>query len=389
MVARHALVTVAAIAIATSCVGGTITPSPSPAPSATPTAEPSVAAASLSPSPSPSPTLTASPTATVRATPTYPPPAADAAAGIGTIRSVRSAGITADGSRVVGVISTADGSRSSIDVLVVETGRRSTIAHGRPGQIQGRSLVSGMLAYLDTSPGPGGAGTFGVWRIDLGLVDPSPVRLDDFAAVPGFVFGHTGNTHWPAPKTNGRDVVWLRSRETAGTRTYELVTARGIATPQVIHSARRLVSYEVDDGGRIAFATTIDGAAILSLYDPATGRVRELARRSAEQGELSWVNGRVAWFDHLLARADLYDAATGTSSPFDPPTGCELAYPTTSRHVLVRCLGGLVAAHDLVTGRIVPLAPVVLASPGALLMRSTAEDEKGPDAWLHAAVLPP
>ena len=106
MVARHALVTVAAIAIATSCVGGTITPSPSPAPSATPTAEPSVAAASLSPSPSPSPTLTALPTATVRATPTYPPPAADAAAGIGTIRSVRSAGITADGSRVVGVIST-------------------------------------------------------------------------------------------------------------------------------------------------------------------------------------------------------------------------------------------------------------------------------------------
>lgn len=325
-------------------------------------------------------------------TATFPAPSGDAAAGIGPVIAVRSEGDfpAADATRVAAVIGSGTAAPPQFEVLTIATGARTRIAHSRVAIVPGVAMSAGTLAYYDAAPAGDGGKVFGIWRIALQDVTPTPVRLDEFPAPPGFVGGrHTAIDPWPDPKTNGRDVVWLRMRETTPGPTHELVVARGSGTVQVIFSSRGLPFYAMDDLGRIAILTGPEfGTPTLSLYDPAAGRVRELARPAAERWFPSWVNGKIA----LTAgggpsRADLYDPATGASTAFVPPTGCQLA-GTTGRHVLVRCLSDLIAAHDLVTGRIVPLAPFVIPYRDALLMRSTAEYDAGPSAWLHATVLP-
>lgn len=304
---------------------------------------------------------------------------------------MRSAGFVADATSVVAVLGSGTNAAPQFEIVTVATGARRRIAHSRVAIVPGVATGSGTLAYYDAADAQDGGKTFGIWRLDLQAVTPTPVRLDGFPAPAGFVGGrHTANDPWPDPQTNGPDVVWLRTRETTAGRTHELVVARGIGTPRVISSYGLLPFYVMDEAGRIAILTGLEHeTTTLSLYDPAAGRVRELARRPADQARwVSWVNGRIALVDPGGSRAELYDPATGASTPFVPPTGCELG-GSTGRHVLVRCLSGLTAAHDLVTGRIVPLAPLVLPYRDALLMKSTAEFDAGPTAWLHAAVLPP
>lgn len=380
--------------IMASCTGALVPATPTPV--ASPTAEPSVAlssptASQTSRASTPAPTLTA--TVTALPMPTFPVPSADPSAGVGPITAVRSAAATADGSRVVGVPASF-GAPPQIEVVTIATGARRRIAHARQAHPAGLSVASGTLVYFDAVAAADGSETFGVWRIQTQDVRPTPTKLDEFPSPGGFGGGDTINP-WPSPQTNGREVLWLRTRQAASRRTHELVVARGIGAPQVVHSGPQQPFYSIDEQGRIAIVTSTDKEATLAMYDPGTGRVGEIARRPAEQGGLaSWVNGQLAWLDSYFnvrpaSRADLFDPSTGASTSFAPPTGCGLSFPTTRRHLLVICFGGLTAVHDLATGKVAPLAPVVLATREALLLRSTAEFDAGQDAWLHAAVLPP
>lgn len=253
------------------------------------------------------------------------------------------------------------------------------------------SLTAGTLVYVDISRASDGSERMGVWRLGLGGRASSPILLDEF---PNVIRGG-GDTisPVPAPKTNGRDVVWLRTRPSSATADLMLASAPGV--PRMIRSNLFLPFHAIDEQGRVAFVVTTEKENALLLYEPVAGRAREIAKRSAEESGLpAWVNGKIAWFDsyfnvRFASRAELFDPSTGASTTFAPPTGCGLAGQTTRRHVLVTCFGGLTAVHDVISGKALPLAPLVFASRDALLMRSTAEFNAGEDAWLHAAVLPP
>lgn len=380
-----------AAVLAVACQTGTFVPSAppaTPAPTASATTAPSATA-------SPSPVAATSPpppTVTPMPTPTFPPPAADQASGVGTVRQVRSRGFAADATFAVGTIPS-----SGVEIVTVASGSRVTVPHPRPARVGDAAIARGLVVYFDTIEGSDGAPhTFGVWRLDLTAATPVPVKLDEFPAVRGFGGGDTINP-WPSPQTNGGDVVWLRAREAGGRRTHEIVAQRGIAAARVVHTGAAHPFFALGDDGRVAVVTVgsnADREALLVLVDPSGG-TRELARRPVEAaGLVSWVAGKVAWFDSTFnvrpaSRADLFDAATGASTPFAPPAGCGLGFPTTRRHVQVICFGGLHAVHDLVSGRAAPLAPVVVANREALMMRSTAEFNAGEQAWLHAVVLPP
>jgi len=375
--------------LAIACQTGTFVPT---APPATPTP---TAAATGAPRASPPPvaaTSTPAPTVTPMPTPTFPPPAADQASGVGTVRQVRSRGFAADAAFAVGTIPS-----TGLEIVTVASGTRVTVPHPRPARVGDAAIARGLVVYHDTIEGSDGTPqTFGVWRLDLTAATPVPVKLDEFPAVRGFGGGDTINP-WPSPQTNGTDVAWLRAREAGGRRTHEIVAQRWIAPARVVHTGAAQPFFALGDDGRVAVVTAgsnADREALLVLFD-ASGPSRELARRPVEAaGFVSWVAGKVAWFDSAFnvrpaSRADLFDPATGASTPFAPPAGCGLGFPTTRRHVQVICFGGLHAVHDLVTGRAAPLAPVVIANREALMMRSTAEFSAGEQAWLHAAVLPP
>lgn len=110
---------------------------------------------------------------------------------------------------------------------------------------------------------------------------------------------------------------------------------------------------------------------------------------------MAWTTGKVAWFDSVNAvrppsKVELFDLVAKTSTTFAPPTGCFLFGQTTVRHLFVSCFtSDLVAAHDLPTGKGVPLGPLVFAGADAIAVRSTAEMQAGEGVWLHAAVFGP
>ncbi|MGH2378151.1 MAG: hypothetical protein ACRDGT_06700 [Candidatus Limnocylindria bacterium] len=344
--------------------------------------------------PTPAPTALLSPGAA--ATPTFPPPSSDAGRGVGEIRSVTFDACSSEAAcghvaaDETWVVLGRFRPSPAIEAVNVETGARVSVPIARaPGSLHVRDGV--VVYFTATGPEGGVDETWIVWRLDLGRAGSAPVKLDEFDAV---IFGGGDTLNpWPDPKTNGRDVVWLRVIEDG--RAYEVVVSRGDALPTVLETTAEHTFYAIDGLGRIATTTAAgEGEVSLRVYPAQSGTHLELGRRDARNGGLvDWAGERVVWFEGYgvvrpPVRADLFDPATGNGAPFDPPAGCTLFFGTTIRHLLVSCLDGVVNAHDLKTGGILRLAPVVRAFPRALLMRSTAEFNAGEGAWLHAPVLP-
>lgn len=189
---------------------------------------------------------------------------------------------------------------------------------------------------------------------------------------------------WPHARTNGRDVVWLRGGDPL--TPHELVLLRENGAAQVVGETDRPVHFDIDEAGRVVFATlaSIGTKQDLQVYD---GRLRTLGSRTADaSSEVAVFGTLIGWpvgagLRGPVAEIEILPLAGGASKRLGPEPSCVIV-GWTARDIVTVCPPG-VRLIDVASGaaRDGPASRLVLAFRRGILWRTAADLAASPDVW--------
>ena len=231
---------------------------------------------------------------------------------------------------------------------------------------------------IDTGPAQAHVRLFRIaWR------DPARTETLDEIDIDGLAGGDAWNP-WPAAKTNGREVVWLRAGLFAP---HELVLLGADGKRRTVQRADGPQWFDLDDVGRVVVATIGPRQDTQDLVLYESGRARALGSRAVDAG------GFVMSFGDWVGWARGYGTArppeeielislTGAAARAARAAPSCVIVGRTGREVVTVCPAGA-RLLDVASGvaRDGPPSRVVLAFRRGLLWRTSADLGANPEVW--------